>query len=137
MEESKIFSKAPGYYHWVLVISIHLFVHLFIFSVNKFILTGVNKTFLKFKSSKILLTCRSSPPEVFSRRKTVLWMCWEYSGTCLCVGVILIKLQSGLVEVALLHCCAPVSWIHFCRASFLSNTSGRLLLSKYNFIYGF
>ena len=38
MEESKCISRAPGYFHWVLV------------------------TF------KICLTCRISPPEVFSRR---------------------------------------------------------------------
>ena len=38
VEESKSFSKAPGYYHWVLVIFIfiYLFLFLFIFSVNNF-----------------------------------------------------------------------------------------------------
>ena len=46
VEESKSFSKAPGYYHWIHVIFIYLFVHLFIFSVNKFLLTTVNKKFL-------------------------------------------------------------------------------------------
>ena len=46
VKESKNFSKAPGYYHWVLVIFIYLYVDLFIFSVNKFLLTTVNKKFL-------------------------------------------------------------------------------------------
>ena len=46
VKESKNFSKAPGCYHWVLVIFIYLFVDLFIFSVNKFLLTTVNKKFL-------------------------------------------------------------------------------------------
>ena len=50
MEESKSFSKAPGYCHWVLVIFIYLFVYLFIFSVSKFILTTVNNNLSKFKS---------------------------------------------------------------------------------------
>ena len=42
----KSFSKSSGYYHWVLIISIYSFVYLFIFSVNEFILTNVNKNFL-------------------------------------------------------------------------------------------
>ena len=48
VEVSKSFSKAPGYNHWVLVIFILicLFIHLFNFSVNKFLLTTVNKNFL-------------------------------------------------------------------------------------------
>ena len=46
VKESKNFSKAPGYYHWVLVIFIYLFVDLLIFSVNKFLLTTVSKMFL-------------------------------------------------------------------------------------------
>ena len=42
VEESRSFSKARGYYHWVFVIFDYLVVHLFIFSVNKFLLTTVN-----------------------------------------------------------------------------------------------
>ena len=61
VEESKSFSKAPGYYHWVLVIFIYSFVYSWIFSVNNFFLTAVNKNFLQFKYFKILLPCRSSP----------------------------------------------------------------------------
>ena len=53
------------------------------------------------------------------------------------MGVILIKLQSGFVKVAFLHCYSPVDFLHVCRASFLQNTSGGLLLNKYNFIYNF
>ena len=46
VEESKGFSKAPRYYHWVLGIFVYLFVHLFIFSVNKILLTTGNKNVL-------------------------------------------------------------------------------------------
>ena len=49
------------------------------------------------------------------------------------MGVISIKLQSGFVKVAFLHCCSPVGFL--CRASFLQNTSGGLLLNKHNLIY--
>ena len=66
MEEPKDFSKAPGSYHWALVIFIYLFiyliytfVYLFIylfFNVNKFLLTVANNNFLQFKSFKTMLT---------------------------------------------------------------------------------
>ena len=52
MEESKSISRAPGYYHWalviiiiIIVIIIILFVYLSIFIANKFLLTTVNKNF--------------------------------------------------------------------------------------------
>ena len=56
MEESESFSRAPGYYHWVLVIFVIiiiiiiiiifvLLVYLSIFIANKFLLTTVNETF--------------------------------------------------------------------------------------------
>ena len=43
----------------------------------------------------------------------VLRMCCEFPGACLCMGVILIKLQSGFVEIALLCWCFPVGFLHF------------------------
>ena len=53
MEEPKDFSKAPGSYHWAIVIFIYLFIHAFvylfiylIFDVNKILLTVVNNNFL-------------------------------------------------------------------------------------------
>ena len=61
----------------------------------------------------------------------VLRMCCEFSGVYLCVGVILIKLQSGFVDVALLHC-SPVGLFHVCGAFSLENTSGGLLLNRDN-----
>ena len=67
----------------------------------------------------------------------VLRMCCEYLRAYLCVGVISIKVQSGIVEIALLHCCPPVDLLQFYRAFFLENTSGGLLLNKDNFIYDF
>ena len=49
MEESKSFSRDPGYYHWVLVIFIIiiiiLFVYLYIFIANKFLLKTLNKNY--------------------------------------------------------------------------------------------
>ena len=42
----------------------------------------------------------------------VLRMCWEFPGACLCMGVILIKLQSGFVEITLLCWCSPVGLLH-------------------------
>ena len=66
-----------------------------------------------------------------------LLMCCGFSGAYLCVGVVLIKLQSGFVEIALLRCCSPVGLLHVWGASFLENTSGGLLLNGDNFIYNF
>ena len=54
-----------------------------------------------------------------------------------CMGVILIKLCSGFVEIALLFWCSPVGLLHALRASSLENTSGRLLLNGDNIIYNF
>ena len=45
-EDSKSFSKAPGYCHCVRAFFIYFFVYLFSFGVNKFLLTTVNKNFL-------------------------------------------------------------------------------------------
>ena len=125
MDKSKSIYRAAGHYHWVLLTFIIViiiiviindiwFVYLSIFIANKFILTTVNKNFSYFKSFKILLTCRISPPEVFSRRGgDVLRMCWGFPGVYLCMAVILIKLQSGFVEIALLCWCSPVGFLHF------------------------
>ena len=40
------------------------------------------------------------------------------------------KLQSNFIEIALRHGCSSVNLLHISRASFLKNTSGRLLLNK-------
>ena len=45
------------------------------------------------------------------------------------VAVIVIKLQNSLVEIMLLHGCSPWGLLDVCRASFLENTSGGLLLN--------
>ena len=49
------------YYYYYYIIIIIIIVYLSIFIANKFLLTTVNKNFSKFKSFKILLTCRSIP----------------------------------------------------------------------------
>ena len=42
----------------------------------------------------------------------VLQMCCGLLGACWCMAVILIKLQSGFVEIALLRWCSPVGLLH-------------------------
>ena len=79
---------------------------------------------------------KQSPRSVFPE-EGVLRMCCKFSGVFLCVGVILIKLQSGFVEIALLRCCSPVGLLHVLGVFFLENTSGRLFLNGDNFIYNF
>ena len=60
VNEPKGFSKAPGSYHWALVIFIYLFMHLFIylliylfFNLNKFLLTVVSNNFLQLSLLKL------------------------------------------------------------------------------------
>ena len=132
VEKSNSFSKAPGYYHRVLVVTFfNLFVYLFIFSVNKFLLTTANKNPLQIKSLK-----RQSHRGVLLE-EGVLRMCCRFSGVCMCASVILIKLQSGFVGIALLHCCSPVRLLHVCGASFWESTSRGLLLNGGNFTCNF
>ena len=57
---------------------------------------------------------------------------WAY----LCVRVILIKLQNGFVDVALLHF-SPVGLLHIYGESSLEITYGGLLLNRDNFICDF
>ena len=77
---------------------------------------------------------KQSPRGVFPE-ESVLKMCCEFSGAYLCMSVILIKLESGFVENALLRCCSPVGLLLFWEA--LQNTSGGLLLKGDNLIYNF
>ena len=67
----------------------------------------------------------------------VMRMCCEFFGLYLCVGMILIKLQSGFVEIMLLHYCSLVGLCHVCRASFLEKTSRRLILCTIFNLYWF
>ena len=60
-----------------------------------------------------------------------------FSGARPCVFVTLIKLQSSIVEIALLCGCSPVGSLCVCRRSFLENTSEGLLLNTHKFIYDF
>ena len=83
MEESKSISRAPGYYHWALVIIIIiiiLFVYLSIFIAIEFLLTTVNKSLSYFKSFRILLTCRISRPEEFSGRGVFCGCAGDFRG---------------------------------------------------------
>ena len=67
----------------------------------------------------------------------VLQMSCEISGAYLCVDVIIIKLQSGFAEMALLRCCSPVGLLNVWGSSFLENNCGGLLLNGDNFTYNF
>ena len=137
MEESESFSKTPGYCHWVLVIFISLFVYLFIFSVNKFLFTIVKTNFYNLSLLKFFWHAEAVPQRCSTGggcSADVLQIFW---GMYLCMGVISIKLQSGFVEIALLHCYSVVGLLCVCRASFLEKTSGGLLLNKNNFTYNF
>ena len=113
-----------------------LFIYLFIFSFNKFHITTVNKSFYNLNLLNYF-NMQNQFPRAVLPEEGVLRMCCEFSAVYPCVGVISIKLRSGFVDIALLHCCSPVGWLHVCRASFLENTSGGLLLNKHNFIYDF
>ena len=42
----------------------------------------------------------------------VLGMFWGFPGAYLCMSVILIKLQSGFIEIMLLCWCSPVGLLH-------------------------
>ena len=54
---------------------------------------------------------KNSPRGVLPDRG-VLQMCCGFSGAYLCMSVILIKLQRGFVEIALLCWCSPVGLLH-------------------------
>ena len=70
---------------------------------------------------------RSSRPEVFLR-KGVLKICCKFTGEHPCRSVTSMKLQSNLIEIALLHGCSPVNLMHIFKTPLLESTSRRLLL---------
>ena len=106
---------------YLLFLFLFIFCVLFIFSVNKFLLTIVNKNFLKIKCFKLFFFMQKQFSGGALTEEGVLWMCCRFSGAYLFVGVILTKLRSGFVAIALLHFCSPVSLLHVCGASFLEN----------------
>ena len=75
----------------------------------------------------LLLLFRSSHPEVFLG-KGVLKICCKFTGEHPCRSVILIKLQSNVIEITLPHGYSPVNLLHTFRTPFLKNTSGWRLL---------
>ena len=108
VEEPKSFSKAPGYYYWVLVF--------FFLCINKFLLTTVNKNLLQIKVFKILLTCRSSSPEVFCRRRVFCGCAEDFGGER---GISM----RGCYETALFKlrlCIVVLLWVCFMFAEHLS-----------------
>ena len=140
MEENKSFSKAPGYYHWVFVIFIDLFVYLFIFSLNKFLLTTLNKNLLQFKSFKIIFICRSSPQRSSPERRCFADVVGNFRGRTVrrcSFNKVAKRLCLDHARIAPLHCCSPEGLLHVCKASFSESTSLGLLLNKDNFMQDF
>ena len=119
MEDSKILSKAPGYYYWVLGVFIYSFVYFFIFSVNKCLLKIANKIFFFTLSPLKDFWHAEAVPQMYSPgggcSTDVLWILGRTSVH----GVILKKLQKGFVEITLLSCCSPVDLLYVCGASSL------------------
>ena len=136
MEESKILSKAPRYYYWVLGVFIYSFVCLFIFSVNKCLLKIANNFFFYFKSFKKFLTCRSSPSDVFSRRR-VFYGCAVNFGSHICAWCDFEKVTKGLCWDHASVLLFPCGFALCLRSIFLRGTIGGLLLIRDNFIYNF
>ena len=75
VEEPKNFSKAPGSYHWALVIFIIFNLILFL---NEFLLTTGNNNFLKFQLFKTFDIQKKSPRCVLLE-EGVLQNCYEFS----------------------------------------------------------
>ena len=73
------------------------------------------------------LCYRSSRPELFLG-KGVLKICSKLTGEHPCRGVILIKLQSNCVKIAIQHGCSLVNLLHIFSTTFHLNTPGRLPL---------
>ena len=70
---------------------------------------------------------RSSPPEVFLE-EGVLKVCSKFTEEHPCRSVILIKLQSNFIEIALRHGCFSVNLLHIFTTPFPKNTTAGLLL---------
>ena len=83
-------------------------------------------------SFKVHLTCRSSPSEVFSRRRVFCECAANFRGVSVRARDFN-KVEKRFVEIVLLHCCSPVCLLLVCRASSSKNTSGGLLLNGDNF----
>ena len=91
---------------------------------------GENQCFQKsllLKKSLHQNRCRSIPREQFLR-KVILSMCSKFTGEHPFRSVILIKLQSNFIEIALWHGCSPVNLLYIFGTPFPKNTSRRLLL---------
>ena len=62
--------------------------------------------------------------------KVILEMSSKFTGEHPCQSVILVKLQSNFIEMALQHGCSPVNLLPIFTTRFPKNTSGRLILEK-------
>ena len=163
VEEPKNFFNASGYYRWVLVnfIFFSLLIYSFLGLIN-FLLFGCPTTnfglFSRGSLTNLMLItalylcwpeghwepCNKvgslSPAKRlvgFLMQKGLLQMCCKFSGVYLFMGMVSVKLQSGFVEILLLHFCSLVGLFHVCRASLLESNSGELLLNKDNFYIWF
>ena len=136
MEESKSFSRAPVYYHWVLFIFIYLFVYLLIFRIDKSLLTIVNKIFYNLNLLKLFwdteaVSQRCSPGGGCSADLLRIF------GGVSVRGCDFNKAVNRLYWDGASVLFFPVDVLHVWRASFLENNSGGVLQNKDNFIYNF
>ena len=91
---------------------------------------GENQCFQKswlLKKSLHQNRYRSIPREQFLRN-VILSMCSKFTGEHPFRSVILIKLQSNFIEIALWHGCSPVNLLYIFGTPFSKSTSRGLLL---------
>ena len=114
----KLLDTKTGY---LLFLYIFLFfvlcVYLSVFSVNKFLLTTVNKTFHNLTLLIFFLHAETAPQKNSSGGRCSVDVLQIFGGVS--VGVILIKLQSGFFEIALLRCFSPCGFASCLGSTFL------------------
>ena len=134
MQEPKNFSEAPGSYHWELFVCVCMCVCVCVCVCvcgNKIFLTTFHLSLLKLFRHTEMVPKRCSP-----RGRCSAGVLQIFRGASL-IGCDSIKLQGSFFEIILLHSYSPIGLLHICRASFLENSSGGLLLNTDNFIYDF
>ena len=126
----KLLDTITGYLLFLFIFLFFLCVYLSIFSANKVILTTLNKTFHNLTLVIFFLHAETVPQRCSSGGGCSVDVLRIFKGVS--VGVILIKLQSGFFEIALLSCFSPVGLLRAWGAHSLDSTSGRLLLNRDN-----
>ena len=79
-----------------------------------FLLPTVNRLFYNLSLLKSFDMQKQSARAVLLKQG-FLWISCKFLGSNLCVGVLLITLQSGFVEIVLPHSCSSVAFLHISR----------------------